>query len=214
LRSYLRDVFRARLEGDLQALVLSDTAVYWDDEELGYHAPDVAVIFGVRQPRRGWKSFDVAKEKVRPRLIIELVTPRYRKTDVEEKFRDYHQARVRTFVILDRERDESPWTIKAYLWNPDRYVLQPLADDGRFWLEDLNLWIGVDGDNIRCYDGDTDEMIGDYAEVLRARQQLRATADAEKVRAGVEKARADAAEARLRELEAEMARLKGQPPTA
>jgi colicin import membrane protein len=219
LRSYLRDVFRMRLQSDPTALVLSDAAVYWDDPALGHHAPDVAVIPGVTHQRVEWKAFHVAKEQTRPSLIIELVTARFRKTEVVEKFSDYHKARVPTYVILDREHDDDPWSIKAYHRNPQRFVPQPLEEGGKFWLEDLNLWLGVDGHNIRCFDGDSGEEMGDYSSVTRRMQQMRdlanaekARAEAEKARAEAEKARAETAEARLREVEAELARLKGLPP--
>jgi colicin import membrane protein len=212
LRGYLRDVFRVRVQNNPAALVLSNTGIYWDDPKLEHHAPDVAVIFGIARPRPHWPSFHIAKEGTRPSLMVELVSPLYRKADVVDKFKEYHQARVPHYVIFDRQHDDDPWTIKAYLRNPQRYVPQPLEDDGRYWLEELNLWLAVDGQNIRCFDGDTNEEIGDYAAVTRRVQQMRDLANAESVRAEAEKARADAAEARYREVEAEIARLKGQPP--
>jgi Uma2 family endonuclease len=206
LRGYLRDVFRMRLQDNPAALVLSNTGIYWDDPKLGHHAPDVSVILGIARPRPHWPSFHVAKEGTRPSLMVELVSPLYRKEDVVDKFREYHQARVPHYVIFDRQHDDDPWTIKAYLRNPQRYVPQPLEDDGRYWLEELNLWLAVDGQNIRCFDGDTNEEIGDYTAVTLRMQQMRDLANAEK-------ARADTAEARLREMQAELVRLKGQPPT-
>jgi Uma2 family endonuclease len=206
-RSYLRDVFRLRIRMDPTALVLSNTGVYWDIEELGHHAPDIAVIFGIRQQRPWWSSFNVAEQGTRPRLIVELVTPRYRKNDVEDKFKQYHQANVPVYVILDREVEGDPWSIRAYQRRPKRYVPLSLDDDGRLWLSDLNLWLGVDGQRIRCFDGETGDEIGDFQEIARKAAEAKARADAEM-------ARADAAEARNRELQAEIARLQGQPPPA
>jgi len=220
LCGYLRQLFRARLQNKPTALVLGNTGIYWDDPALGHHAPDVGVIFGLKRQQRNWPSFHVAKEGTRPRVLIELVSPLYRKTDVVDKFREYHQARVPIYIILDHEKDDDPWVIRAYRWDPQGYVPLPLAEDGRLWLEDLNLWLAVDGHNIRCFDGDTGEELGDYTAVEEKMRQWRARADAERVRAEAEKARAEAekaraeaAETRLRDLEAELARLKGQPPT-
>ena len=235
-RDYLGHVFRWRVKSDPTALVLCNTGVYWDDPELGHHAPDVAVIFGVRQPRpprQTWESFQVAEEGTRPRTIIELVSPAYRRNDVVDKFEAYHRAGVLNYVILDRLRRDDPWSIKAYRRNPYRYVLQPLEENGRFWLEDLNLWLAVDGMDIRCYDGDTGEEIKDYSGLAEEKQQFqklaesekkraeaeKARAESEKVRAEnekalaeTEKARADDAERRLRDAEALIEQLKKQQP--
>jgi Uma2 family endonuclease len=212
-RGYLRDIFSWRVRTDPSALVLSNTGIYWDIEELGHHAPDVAVIFGVRQQRPMWPSFDVRKQGTRPRVIVELVSPRYRDNDVEEKVQAYHQARVPVYVILDRERDGDPWSIQAYQRRPQNYVPLPLEDDGRLWLLDLNLWLGVRGQQIRCFDGDTGEELGDLEAYARKAAEETARADAALARADAEKARADTAEARAMELEAELARLKGSSRT-
>jgi Uma2 family endonuclease len=213
LRGFLADVCRSRVQNDPSALVLSDTGVYWDRPELRHHSPDVAVIFGIRQPRDEGPSFAVAAEGKRPRIIIELVTPRYRENDVVTKLHQYHQARVPVYVILDREHEGDPWVIRAYQRRPRGYVPLPLDENGRLWLEDLNLWLGVEGLRVRCFDGDTGEELGDYTAVARRAAEEKARADAEAARADAEKNRADAAEARLRELEAELARLRSQAPS-
>src|SRR4051812_28662951 len=71
IRDYLADVFRARLASDEHALVLSNTGVVWDDPVLRHHAPDVGVIFGIKQRLPNWDTFDVAAEGTRPTLMIE-----------------------------------------------------------------------------------------------------------------------------------------------
>src|SRR5205823_2798821 len=74
------------------ALVLSDTAVYWDKPQLDHHCPDVCVIFGVNEKRTEWQSFYVREQGTRPSAIIELVSPRVRVHDVVTKFKEYHLA--------------------------------------------------------------------------------------------------------------------------
>jgi Uma2 family endonuclease len=105
VRDYLADVFRAYTYHDLTALVISDTGVYWDDPELKHHAPDVGAIFGVSERDRNRTSFDVAVEGVRPRVLVEVVSPNTRENDVETKFVKYHQARVPYYIILDRQQE-------------------------------------------------------------------------------------------------------------
>src|SRR5689334_6702446 len=48
---YLTSVIESRLATNRHALILSDTGIYWDTPGLSHHAPDVAVIFNVRNVR-------------------------------------------------------------------------------------------------------------------------------------------------------------------
>jgi colicin import membrane protein len=220
VRTYLSSVFRARTHHDPNALVISDVFVYWDDPELKHHGPDIAAIFGVRDRDAYRRSFFVAEEGVRPRLIVEVVSPDTRVNDVETKFVQYHLARVPIYVVLDRKKDNDPWELHGYQNTPGGYRERPRDEHGRLWLEDIGVWLGVDGQKVICYDPVTGEPIGDYTEVTRLFETEKARAETEKARAETEKARAEAeiqarqaAETRLRELEAELARLRGQPPS-
>jgi len=192
IRAYLTAVLRMLLSADPSALVLSDTGVYWDIEELRHHCPDVAVILGVRERRADWSSFFVAEQGVRPRLIIEIVSPNTRENDVVTKFRQYAQARVPVYVIIDRESRDAPWVLRGYDLAGRRYLPKAADERGWLWLDAVGLWLGVKGDRVALYRDDTGEEVGDYTAVTLALQ--------------TEKARAEAAEARLRELEAELAR--------
>jgi Uma2 family endonuclease len=222
--SYLRNVGETRLVGDPTALVLHDVGVYWDDPELDHHSPDISVIFGVRRHKDNWKSFYVTEEGVRPKVLMEVVSPNTRENDVATKVGHYHQARVPFYIIIDRETDDSPWKLIGYQYTPRKYVPMQTDERGRLWIEPLGIWLGVDGNRVICYDGETDEEIPDYLALTEAREAEKARAEAERTRAEVEKERAEAAAAqaeaektraetaenRLRELEAELARLRGQ----
>src|SRR5262245_3257389 len=111
---YLVDVISERLSQRPDALVLGDTGVYWDVEELRHHSPDVAVIFGIRERRDQWTSFHVKEEGVRPVLIIENVSPSTRKTDLVDKMDQYHRAGVPWYIIIDRIQHEGPPTLLGY----------------------------------------------------------------------------------------------------
>jgi Uma2 family endonuclease len=204
LRDYLSSVFRWRTAGDPEALVLSDTGVYWDDPRLSYthHCPDVAAIFGVKNRKIEYPSFSVGEEGVRPRLIVELVSPNNRENDVEKKVGHYHEVEIKMYVIADREYLGGPWKLIGYHWRPDEYTLMTPNIRGWLWLEAVGVWLGAEGNRIFCYERDGTE-IGDYTMVAK---QL----EAEKQRAEAEKQRAEAAEAKTKELEAELARLRGQ----
>src|SRR5262245_24883190 len=77
---YLVDVFESRLSADPTAAVLDDVRIAWDIPDLKPHGPGIAVILGVRE-QRNWSTFEVAKEGVRPSLIIEVTSPETRRID-------------------------------------------------------------------------------------------------------------------------------------
>jgi Uma2 family endonuclease len=195
--TYLATVFRWRTAHDPSTLILSDTGIYWDDPRLSYthHSPDITVILGIKNRKAFYPSFSVGEEGVRPRLIIELVSPNNRKNDVETKVQNYHECEVPMYVIADRKGYDDPWKLIGYRWQPDEYA--PIATDRRgwIWLEDLNLWLGAEGLRIVCYERDGKE-IGDYTTIARKLE--------------AEKQRAEAAEAKLKAMEEEVARLRGK----
>jgi len=203
---YLADVCRARLADDEHALVLSNAGVFWDDPDLGHHAPDVAVIFGVKNRGAKRESFNVAAEGTRPTLIIEVVSPNTRTNDVDRKFEQYHQARVPMYVIVDRGGDK--WDLFGYRYTLTEYHPMSTDDRGRLWLEPIGLWLGLKGNGVALYDGKADAEIGDYTTVTKERDAASARAKIEAERAKVEAERANieaaaraAAEKRIRELE-------------
>ncbi len=219
IRRYLADVFTARTAGDPTALVLSDVGIYWDDPELDHHSPDVTLIFGIKRRKANWSSFNVAEEGVRPRTLLEVVSPNTRVNDVQTKVDHYHRLQIPYYIIVDREKEDSPWNLIGYQYTPLKYLPMSKDERGRLWLEPLGIWIGIKEDRVVCYDGQTDEEIGDYTEISRRLGEEKARAEAEKARAEAEKTRAEAektraenAEARLREFEVELERLRGQSP--
>ena len=195
-RVYLREVFRTRLRGVPGGLVLSDCGLQGDYPGLRHHAPDVAVVFGVRDTDRNWKLFDVAEEGVRPVLVLEIVSESSREADLVRKVEQYHLCRYPLYIIVDRDDDDGTVCLLAYRWTPDRYVKVPLFPDGRLWLDPLGLWLALKDGRVVCYDGETGEELGDYTAVTLALQEQRSRADAEHSRADAEQARADAEKAR------------------
>ncbi len=173
-RYYIWGVVRHRLAGDKHALSLSDTGVYWDDETLRHHAPDIVVFHGIKEPRDVWPSFDVAEEGVKPSLIIELTSPHNRKNDFVTKFQQYHQAGVLWYVIVDRIQNEGPPSLIGYRWTEERYVEYPADEQGRLLLEPLGLKLGVRDDRVALFDAVSGEFQGDYHAVRQALDQERA----------------------------------------
>jgi Uma2 family endonuclease len=200
-RRYLVNVLEAQLAHDPAAVVLDDVRVAWDHPDLKPHGPDIAIILGIRA-RKNWSTFDVAAEGVRPALIIEITSPETASIDRSNKLEEYDLAGVPLYVIVDTVmlRKEPALRLLAYTQTPNGYQVLPPDERGRIWLAPARTWLGVEQNEIVCYD-EADHPLGDYralAEELAAETQARAEADW----------RAEMAEARIRELEAELQRLR------
>ena len=211
--AYLCAVFKSILASIAGVLVFSDVGIYWDDRSLRHHSPDVAVIFGARR-RRQWRSFDVAEEGVRPRLLIEVTSLSTRHTDLVTKRRKYYRAGVEYYVIVDelperRVDDPRQLRILGYRRGRRGYERLDLNEQGRLWLEPVGVWLGIDDGHVVCYDRDH-QRLGEYAEVAQALAiETRARAAAEEREEIAARARA-AAEERIRQLEEELRRRNGR----
>lgn len=199
---YLYNVFRARLSSEPHAAVLHDVPVRWNVPEVRPNAPDIVVMTGI-QERREWSSFDVAAESARPALVVEITSPSTRIHDLANKTDDYWDAGVPLYVIVDFSQRRSTTTrrLLGYQTSLDGYVPIVPNERGWLWLEPVGLWLGIDGDNLVCYDQD-EQSIDDYVEVVAAREEA-------EVRAEEAEARAAEAEQRIAALEAELRQLRG-----
>ena len=169
-RRYLANQFTTRIAADATALVLSDCRISWDISSLRPHGADIAVIFGVRRRREDYKTYHVGEDGPRPSLITEIVSPdpEARANDVEHKVREYHQARVPCYVIVDRPSEQGPSTLIGYRYTPKRFVKMKPDKKGRLWLEPLKLWIGLKTNQVTLYDGTSNEELLDLPEAAAA----------------------------------------------
>ncbi|ABU59536.1 Uma2 family endonuclease [Roseiflexus castenholzii] len=223
-RMYLTAVLRARLEEAGVAIVLSDVRIAWDIPDLRPHGPDVMVIPGIRE-RQDWSTFEVAVEGARPALIIEITSPETRENDLERKVEHYARAGVAQYVIVDdagKGRGKRRLRLLDYRLEAGMYRLHPLDAAGRVHLAIADVWLGVEGDHVVCYD-DHGVAFGDYATVVRqaadaeerarleaqARQEAEKRAQREAERARREATARAAAEAQARR-EAERAQREAQ----
>ena len=202
--NYLYNVLSARLADQPDAIVLHDLRVAWAHPDFRAHGPDISVIFNLRR-RINWSTFSEAEEGTKPSLIIEIVSPSTRSTDVVTKVDHYARVGVPNYIIVDRferlgvmERE-----LVGYRLTPDGYEELSLNADGRLWLEPVNLWLGLDGENLVCYE-ESGEAVLDYVGVTEARAEAEARAKAE-ARASEAEALA-AAKERIRQLEAKLQR--------
>ena len=181
-------------------------------------SPDVSVVLGEDAGYGDEDSFSVAKEGVRPALILEIVSPSKRSIrDVDEvaKVEVYSLAGVPEYLLVDLPRRGNGYRLglKGYRLGADgRYCpIEPDAQ-GRLLCKEtrLRFFISPGGNRIEVIDDVTglpllyseDEEAQRKAEKV-ARQAAEADREAEKV------AR-QAAEAGLRTYEAESARLRAE----
>jgi len=194
-RMYLTAVLRARLEPSRRAIVLSDVRIAWDLPDLRAHGPDVMVIPGVRK-RRNWSTFEVAVERARPALIIEIVSPDARENDVVIKVEHYARAGVAQYVIVDDTGRGGTRRLRLldYRLEGTAYRLQEPDADGRVHLAIADIWLGIRRDHVVCYDAAGRE-IGDYVTVVRqaAKAEARAKQAAARAKEAAARVRREAA---------------------
>ncbi|MDQ2732481.1 MAG: Uma2 family endonuclease [Armatimonadota bacterium] len=200
--NYLFSLFKSQLRSDASAVVFHDTGIFWDDPKLRHNSPDVTVILGVKKQKR-WTSFYVAREKVRPELVIEVTSPDTRSIDLVDKLRIYKQARVPFYVIVetDRKHGVDVERLHGYHLTAPGYEEIPADERGWLWLETVQLFIGIHDAQVVCYDRSGRRM-GDFSEVTAEREATHAALEA------TEKA-LNVAEDRIRELEAELRQRNG-----
>ena len=178
--NYLYNVLSARLADRPNAMVLHDVRVAWALPDLRAHGPDISVIFDLRR-RINWSTFSEAEEGTKPSLIIEIVSPSTRSTDVVKKVDHYARVGVPNYIIVDRfeRRGVMVRELVGYRLTPEGYEeLSPNAE-GWFWIEPVNIWLNLEGENLVCYD-EAGNLIPDYVGVsARAAEETQARMEAE-----------------------------------
>jgi Uma2 family endonuclease len=190
-RAYLYEVCKSRADRIPDGVIFSDCLINWGVAGMGNHSPDISVFTGLAKPPDDNEGiFPVADQGAQCVLALELVSPHTRTNDVDKKPDHYHRAGVRCYVIVDQEKEAGPRKLLGYRHAPSGW--EPMTPDaqGRLPLEPLGLLLGLRDNHVACYDADTGEEMGDYAQERKGRQ---------------------AAEERVRQLEAELQRLRGTP---
>jgi hypothetical protein len=141
----------------------------------------------------------VAVEGAHPALIIEITSPETRKNDLEIKDDHYARAGVTQYVIVDNQgrRGARHLQLLDYRLADRVYRLRPPDAVERVHPVIANLWLGIEGDHVVCYD-EHGAAFGDYATMVRRVEEAEQRARQE--------AAAREAEARLRAAAEEQAR--------
>jgi Uma2 family endonuclease len=180
------DLLTRRYAADPNVTVFRDVKIEWDNPELLPHVPDICVVMGIQNKGAERTSFVVAREGARPCLVIEVVSPKYRKADRETKVEEYELAGVQEYVIIDRlvRREQTTYELLGYRLAQGRY--RPIAPDehGRTLCRTVGLYLFMQDGQLVMEDAETGERL------LTAREWELQTKD--------ERAAREAAEARAR----------------
>ena len=90
--------------------------------------PDVAVFFGVKR-QTDWHTFNVAAERARPAVVVEIVSENTRKNDLGIKRRFYYQAKVPLYVVADLVKPSRTRRLKLLAFRHTPRGFQPVPPD-------------------------------------------------------------------------------------
>lgn len=171
-----KDMLTRRYASNPDVAVFRDLLIKWDIADLGDHCPDTFVVFGVHNKEQNRTEFIVAEEGVRPALIVEVVSSRYRKQYRETKVVQYAQAMVQEYVIVDRRtyRKQVLDEVLGYRLIGGHY--QPITPDeeGRILCETVGLWISLQDGRLIMEDAQTGQRLKTSVELAAENQELAA----------------------------------------
>lgn len=209
----LRNMLRVWSVQHSDISVFIDLIFEWDHPEIGNYAPDIAVVPNVRNPEQDRGTFVVAQEGTRPCLIIEVVSPKTRKTDREDKVRDYALLGIQEYVYIYSRTTKRGIVseLVGYRLVHGSYQQIPIDEDGALYCETVSLRIGVLAGRVWVEDSATGkELLGhvEAAQAYAAAEERAASAEeratSAEERAAAETAARQLAEQRAAELEAQL----------
>lgn len=181
----LKDILVRRYALEPTVGVYGDLLVDWQRDDLKDHCADVFVAFGVSDRAAFRTRFRVLDEGTRPALVIEVVSPRYRKADREIKVEQYARAEVQEYLILDRriQRGLILEEVLGYRLVQGSYLPISPDDDGRIYLATVDLSIGLQEQAVVVVDGTTGQRLLTAQELEQQVEQERLRAEQERLRA-------------------------------
>jgi Uma2 family endonuclease len=218
----IKDILTRRYANDSTTAVFRDLIIRWEIAGFKDHCPDTCVVFGVQNKEQVRTEFLVNEEGTRPSLVVEVVSPRYRKEDREIKVQQYARALVQEYIIFDRRRQRGQMLdeVLGYRLVDNIYVPITPDEEGRIFCQTVGLWMGLHDGEVVMVDAQTQERILRSTELeqwaIHAQQQAseaeQRASQAEEEKAQAEQ-RASQAEQRVAQL-AEFLRSQGLDPVS
>lgn len=156
-----KDILTRRYANDANTGVFRDLIIEWGIPNLKNHCPDTFVVFGIQNKEQNRTEFVVSEEGVHPSLIIEVVSPRYRKEDRQTKVKHYAEAGVQEYLIIDRrkQRQQVIEEVLGYRLVDGQYLPLTPDEDGRILFETVGLFIGLENGRVIMEDAQTGERL-------------------------------------------------------
>jgi len=194
-RTEIKEILQRRYAQREDVGVFGDLIIKWEIEGLEDHCPDVCVVFGLRQKEADRSEFMVPEEGTKPVVVMEIVSPRYRKADRETKVKEYARAGVEEYIIIDRRRQRGQLLDEVLGYRLEEGSYGPITPDeeGRIFCQALDVWIGMFEGKVMLFEGATGEPLPNS-------QALEQLAEQERQRAEQERQRAQRLAERLRQL--------------
>jgi hypothetical protein len=118
--------------------------------------PDISLFSGAHHWDELRGTFPVKLMRAKALLAIEVTSPDLDslRNDLEVKVDLYFRCKVRVYAIVDRCSGPRSDKVRVlgYRATRTRYVPIEPDEDGRIWLEPLEMWLGVEKDRAICYD--------------------------------------------------------------
>ncbi|HEV7504416.1 MAG TPA: Uma2 family endonuclease [Thermoanaerobaculia bacterium] len=199
-----------------------DTLVLFDVQHLlgpglPKPSPDISVISGARDPDQVEGSYDVVKQGIPPRLIIEVISPsdsRIREIDEHDKVEIYQRAGVTEYLLLELPRKPADLhRIFGYRLDPAGTYQRIVPDgEGRLLSETTGLWFSIspEGDRVMIRDIATGALLRTSLEEERGRKRAEDNATREAEARQVEAEARQVAEAKATLAEIELAHLRAE----
>jgi len=137
---------------DLDFFTALDLNLYYDEHHPErYKRPDWFMVLDAQKPPPGdlRRSYVIWQEKVRPFMVVELISPGSEPEDlgygaqkgsgaIPTKWHVYEKIlRVPYYIVFDRYRDD----LIAHSHNDEEYAPHPTRED-RIWIPELSLYLG------------------------------------------------------------------------
>lgn len=171
-----KDILTRRYADRPDVGVFRDLLIEWDSPDLRDHCPDTFVVFGLQNREQNREKFIVPNEGVRPALIIEVVSPRYRKQDRETKVVEYARAAVQEYVIVDRRTYRGRVLDEVLGYRRLNGHYQPITPDeeGRILCETVGVWISLQERQLIIEDADSGQRLKTSLELEAENRELEA----------------------------------------
>lgn len=166
-----KDMLLRRYASYPDIAVFRDLLIEWDNPDLDDHCPDTFVVKGIQNKEQNRTKFIVANEGVRPALIIEVVSPRYRKEDREIKVVEYAKARVQEYAIIDRRTYRAQILDEVLGYRLIETHYQPITpdDEGRILCDTVGLWLSLQDGRLVMEDAITGSRLQTSVELEAAK---------------------------------------------